>query len=42
MTSSEGLRVWDQYLEATRDQPEEEVWRMRAREYKRDLQDRLR
>jgi tetratricopeptide (TPR) repeat protein len=42
MTSSEGLRVWDQYLEATKDQPEEEVWRMRAREYKRDLQDRLR
>jgi tetratricopeptide (TPR) repeat protein len=41
MHSTEGVRVWDQYLEATRDKPEEEVWRMRAREYKHDLQDRL-
>src|SRR2546422_772012 len=42
MTSSEGLRVWDQYLEATQDLPDEEVWRLRAQEYKHDLQDRLR
>jgi tetratricopeptide (TPR) repeat protein len=42
MTSSEGVRVWEQYLEAARDQPTEETWRMRAQEYKRDLQDRLR
>ena len=42
MTSSEGLRVWDQYLEATQDLPDEEVWRLRAQEYQHDLQDRLR
>lgn len=42
MTSSEGLRVWDQYVEATQALPEEEVWRLRAQEYRRDLQDRLR
>lgn len=42
MASSEGLRVWDQYLEATHDLPDEERWRLRAQEYKRDLQDRLR
>jgi len=42
MASSEGLRVWEQYVEATQDLPEEEVWRLRAQEYKRDLQDRLR
>jgi hypothetical protein len=42
MTSSEGVRVWDQYLEATREKPEEDAWRLRAQEYKRDLQDRLR
>ena len=42
MTSSEGLRVWEQYVEATQDLPDEEVWRLRAQEYKRDLQDRLR
>jgi tetratricopeptide (TPR) repeat protein len=41
MTSSEGLRVWDQYLEAVRDRPDEDPWRLRAQEYKRDLQDRL-
>jgi tetratricopeptide (TPR) repeat protein len=41
MNTSEGVRVWDQYLEATKDKPEEETWRMRAREYKHDLQDRL-
>jgi len=41
MKTSEGLRVWDQYLEATQDTPAEETWRLRAREYKRDLQDRL-
>ena len=34
--------VWDQYLEAAQDRPEEETWRMRAQEYQRDLQDRLR
>jgi len=42
MTASDGLRVWDQYLEATQDLPDEEIWRLRAQEYKRDLQDRLR
>jgi tetratricopeptide (TPR) repeat protein len=42
MTSSEGLRVWDQYLEAAKDRPEEDIWRRRAQEYKDDLQDRLR
>jgi tetratricopeptide (TPR) repeat protein len=41
MNTSEGLRVWDQYLEATKDITDEEAWRMRAREYKHDLQDRL-
>lgn len=41
MGSDEGLRVWDQYLEATSELPEEETYRMRAQEYKRDLQDRL-
>jgi tetratricopeptide (TPR) repeat protein len=42
MGSHEGLRVWDQYLEAAHDLPEEETWRMRAQEYRHDLQDRLR
>lgn len=42
MRSSEGLRVWDEYVEATQDLPDEEVWRLRAQEYKYDLQDRLR
>jgi tetratricopeptide (TPR) repeat protein len=42
MTSSEGVRVWEQYLETATDRPEEETYRMRAQEYKRDLQDRLR
>jgi tetratricopeptide (TPR) repeat protein len=42
MTSSEGLRVWDQYLEAAKDKPEEDTWRRRAQEYENDLQDRLR
>jgi tetratricopeptide (TPR) repeat protein len=42
MTSAEGVRVWDQYLEATQEKPEEDTWRLRAQEYKRDLQDRLR
>lgn len=42
MRSSEGLRVWDEYLEATQDLPAEEVWRLRVQEYKYDLQDRLR
>lgn len=42
MTSSEGLRVWEQYLAATQDMAEEEIWRLRVQEYTRDLQDRLR
>lgn len=42
MGSSEGLRAWDQYLEAARDLDEEEIWRRRAQEYKSDLEDRLR
>ena len=42
MGSHEGLRVWDQYLEAVSDHPEEDIWRLRAQEYKLDLQDRLR
>jgi tetratricopeptide (TPR) repeat protein len=42
MTSSEGLRVWEQYLQAAQDMPEEESWRLRAQGYKDDLQDRLR
>ena len=42
MGSSEGLRVWDQYLEAASDLDEEDTWRLRAQEYKRDLDDRLR
>jgi len=41
MGSDEGIRVWDQYLEATEELVEEETYRMRAQEYKRDLQDRL-
>lgn len=42
MASSEGLRVWDQYIEATQELPAEAIWHRRAQEYKRDLQDRLR
>jgi tetratricopeptide (TPR) repeat protein len=42
MTSSEGVRVWEQYLDASAGQPEEDTWRLRAQEYKRDLQDRVR
>jgi tetratricopeptide (TPR) repeat protein len=42
MGSDEGLSIWDQYLEATDALDEEETFRMRAQEYKRDLQDRLR
>ncbi|MDH3599691.1 MAG: tetratricopeptide repeat protein [Candidatus Tectomicrobia bacterium] len=42
MGSDEGLRVWDQYLEATDELDEEATFRVRAQEYKRDLQDRLR
>ncbi len=40
--SVEGVRVWNQYLEATQEIPEEETWRLRAQEYTRDLEDRLR
>ncbi|MGQ4810379.1 Photosystem I assembly protein Ycf3 [Candidatus Entotheonellaceae bacterium PAL068K] len=42
MNSSEGIRVWEQYLEAAAQDPAEETWRLRAEEYKRDLQDRFR
>ena len=42
MTSSEGVRVWEQYLEAAGELADEEPWRLRAQEYKRHLQDRLR
>ncbi len=42
MTSLEGVRVWEQYLEAAQNLPDEEIWCIRAREYRRDLQDRLR
>jgi tetratricopeptide (TPR) repeat protein len=42
MTSSEGVRVWQQYLEAAQHLPDEEIWCLRAREYQRNLQDRLR
>ena len=42
MGSAEGVRVWEQYVEATQDLPDEEIWHLRAQEYKRDLQDRLR
>jgi hypothetical protein len=42
MGSDEGLRVWDQYLDATDELDEEATFRVRAQEYKRDLQDRLR
>ncbi|MBM3225308.1 MAG: tetratricopeptide repeat protein [Candidatus Tectomicrobia bacterium] len=42
MGSAEGLRVWNQYLEATQDLPDEELWRLRAQEYLHDQQDRLR
>jgi tetratricopeptide (TPR) repeat protein len=42
MRSSEGVRVWEQYVEATQNLSDEEIWRLRAQEYKRDLQDRLR
>lgn len=41
MGSDEGLRVWEQYLEATAELDGEETFRMRAGEYQRDLQDRL-
>jgi tetratricopeptide (TPR) repeat protein len=41
MGSDEGIRIWNQYLEATSDLAEEGTYRMRAQEYKRDLQDRL-
>lgn len=41
MNSSEGLRVWDEYMEAARPLPEETIWWARAQEFKADLQDRL-
>lgn len=42
MTASEGIRVWEQYIAATQDLPEEATWHMRAQEYLSDLQHRLR
>lgn len=42
MGSAEGLRVWDQYLEAAAAHSEEETWRTRAQAFKDDLQYRLR
>lgn len=41
MTSSEGVRVWKQYIAATQELPDEAIWHMRAQEYLRDLQRRL-
>lgn len=41
LRSAEGLRVWDQYLEAAQAHADEAIWCVRAQEYKRDLQDRL-
>lgn len=40
--AAEGLRVWDQYLEASQGLTDETVWRLRATEYKRDLQEHVR
>jgi tetratricopeptide (TPR) repeat protein len=42
MGSAEGRRVWEQYLEAAKSLDTETTWRMRAQEYQRDLEDRLR
>lgn len=42
MSSAEGLRVWDQYLEAAAALDEEATWRTRAQAFKEDLQYRLR
>jgi len=42
MHSAEGLRVWEQYLEASQDLADETVWYRRAVEYKRDLQEHRR
>lgn len=41
MTASEGIRIWEQYIAATQELPEEATWHMRAQEYLRDLQRRL-
>ena len=41
MKSSEGLKVWDEYMEAARPLPEETIWWARAQEFKADLQDKL-
>ena len=41
MGSDEGLRVWDQYLEAAGEIDEEQTWCMRARQYKERLQERI-
>ncbi len=40
--SAEGLRVWDQYLEVSQGLTDETLWRLRAAEYKRDLQEHVR
>lgn len=42
MASSEGVRVWEQYLEAAHGVPDEKTWYIRAEEFKRDLQSRVR
>ena len=41
MNSSEGLKVWDEYMEAARPLPEETIWWARAQEFKADMQDKL-
>ena len=42
MGSAEGLRVWEQYLEAAASLDEEDPWRTRAQAFKDDLAYRLR
>ena len=42
MGSAEGLRVWEQYLEAAASRAEEDTWRTRAQSFKEDLAYRLR
>lgn len=42
MKSDEGLRMWDQYLEAAGELDDEQTFCMRARQYKENLQERLR
>ncbi|MGE3536108.1 MAG: tetratricopeptide repeat protein [Candidatus Tectimicrobiota bacterium] len=42
MGSAEGLRVWEQYLEAAATHLDEDTWRARAQAFKEDLAYRLR